>query len=148
MYGEKSLNFTPVYESGIYGPRTTPEGAAAAEALLSPDKKYLLTSSRNTTLFEIPNFNPAIATKIPSDALQVWKIDQETGKLAFEQSAPAGGSFPRHFSVNKKGTLVAVGLQLDERVVIVERDVASGEFGKFVAEIDIPGQVTSVIWDD
>jgi hypothetical protein len=41
-----------------------------------------------------------------------------------------------------------VGLQYDSRVVVIERDVASGKLGKFVAEIDIPGQITSVIFDD
>jgi 6-phosphogluconolactonase (cycloisomerase 2 family) len=68
--------------------------------------------------------------------------------LAFNQLAPAGGSFPRQFSVNKNGTLAAVGLQLDSRVVIIERNVEDGTFGNFVAEIDVPGQVTSVIWDE
>jgi 6-phosphogluconolactonase (cycloisomerase 2 family) len=147
-YGEKQLTFTEVYASGTYGPRATPVGAAAAEALLSLDQKYLLTSSRNDTLFEIPNFDPSNHTNIPSDTLQVWKIDPETGKLTFEQLAPAGGSFPRQFSVNKKGTLAAVGLQSDSRVVIVERNVEDGKFGKFVAEIEIPGEITSVIWDE
>lgn len=50
--------------------------------------------------------------------------------------------------MNKNGTLAAVGLQLDSRVVIIERDVEKGTFGKFVAEIDVPGQITSVIWDE
>jgi 6-phosphogluconolactonase (cycloisomerase 2 family) len=99
-------------------------------------------------LFQIPNFNPSNSTPVASDTLQVWKIDQQTGKLKFEQLSPAGGNFPRQFSVNKNGTLAAVGLQNDGRVVIIERDVHDGKFGKFVAEIDIPGQVTSVIWDE
>jgi hypothetical protein len=50
--------------------------------------------------------------------------------------------------VNRKGTLAAVGLQSDSRVVIVERDVECGKFGKFVAETEIPGQITAVIWDE
>jgi 6-phosphogluconolactonase (cycloisomerase 2 family) len=107
-----------------------------------PDNKYLLTSSRNDALFQIPNFDPSNSTEIPSDTLQSWSIDLSTGKLDFKQLAPAGGSFPRQFSVNKTGTLAAVGLQLDARVVIVERNVEDGTFGKFVAEIDIPGQIT------
>jgi 6-phosphogluconolactonase (cycloisomerase 2 family) len=147
-YGEKELSFTEVFDSGIYGPRATPVGAAAAEAVLAPDHRFLLTSSRNATLFEIPNFDPSNSTKIPSDTLQVWKIDSETGKLAFDQLAPAGGSYPRQFSVNKNGTLAAVGLQMDSRVVIIERDVEDGRFGRFVADINIPGQITSVIWDE
>ena len=147
-YGEKELSFTEVFDSGIYGPRATPAGAAAAEAVLSPDHRFLLTSSRNATLFKIPDFDPSNSTKISSDTLQVWKIDSETGKLAFEQLAPAGGSYPRQFSVNKSGKLAAVGLQMDGRVVIIERDVEDGRFGRIVADIIIPGQITSVIWDE
>ena len=113
-----------------------------------PDNKYLLTSARNATLFDIPNFDPTNSTKIPSDTLQSWTIDPSTGNLGFHQLAPAGGSFPRQFSVNKDGTLAAVGLQESASVVIVERNVADGTFGDFVAEVGIPGEVTSVIWDD
>jgi hypothetical protein len=50
--------------------------------------------------------------------------------------------------VNKDGTLAAVGLQLDSRVVLIERNVKDGTYGKFVAEIEIAGQITSVIFDD
>jgi len=50
-------------------------------------------------------------------------------------------------SLNKNGTLAAVGLQLDGRVVIIER-LCNGTFGDFVAHIDVPGEVSSVIWDE
>ncbi|PSS10799.1 hypothetical protein M430DRAFT_108136 [Amorphotheca resinae ATCC 22711] len=148
LYGSDSLSFEELSSSGIYGDRKTPEGAAAAAALLTPDDKYLLTSSRNATLFQIPSFEPDSSTLIPSDTLQSWKIDHGTGRLEFHQLAPAGGRFPRQFSVNRDGTLAAVGLQHDGRVVIVQRDVENGTFGRFVAEIDVPGNVTCVIWDD
>lgn len=66
----------------------------------------------------------------------------------FKQLAPAGGRFPRQFSVNKKGDLVAVGLQLDGRVVVLQRHVRSGRLGEFVASVEVYGEVTSVIWDE
>lgn len=147
-YGTDSMTLEEVFVSGTYGNQPTPIGAAAAEASLSPDHKFLLTSSRNDSLFHIPSFDPTDSTEIPSDTLQSWSIDASTGNLNFTQLAPAGGSFPRQFSVNKNGTLAAVGLQLDARVVIVERNVEDGTFGKFVAEIDVPGQITAVIWDE
>jgi hypothetical protein len=75
--------------------------------------------------------------------LQSWAIDQVTGKLSLKQIAPAGGSFPRQFSINKGGDLVAVGLQM-----VIERNVVDGMFGDFVASVDVAGQVTSVIWDE
>jgi hypothetical protein len=67
--------------------------------------------------------------------------------LTFEQLAPAGGFFPRQFSVNDEGTLAAVGLQYGASVVIVERK-PDGTFGDFVAEIEVDGEITSVVWDE
>ena len=107
-----------------------------------------MTSSRNAPLFQIPNFDPTNSTKIPSDTLQSWAIEPSTGALSFVQLAPAGGSFPRQFSLNKNGTLAAVGLQRDSRVVIIERNVADGTFGDFVASINVGGEITTVIWDE
>jgi 6-phosphogluconolactonase (cycloisomerase 2 family) len=167
-YSPAGLNFTNVFLSGTYGNRTTPDGAAAAEAILSvsstlpvqrqvgnvdvrkfkPDNKFLLTSSRNATLFQLDNFDKKNSTKIPSDTLHSWAINHATGKLSLKQIAPAGGSFPRQFSVNKAGDMVAVGLQMDGRVVVIERNMADGTFGDFVASVNVAGQVTSVIWDE
>ncbi len=111
-----------------------------------PDHKFLLTSSRNDSLFQIPNFDATNSTKLPSDTLQSWAIDDATGKLSFVQLAPAGGMFPRQFSVSKDGAFAAVGLQNDGRVVIVERDMTTGKFGDFVAQVGVTGEITSVIW--
>jgi hypothetical protein len=41
-----------------------------------------------------------------------------------------------------------VGLQMDGRVVVIERDVEDGTFGDFVASVNVAGQVTSVIFDE
>ncbi|CZS89140.1 uncharacterized protein RAG0_00582 [Rhynchosporium agropyri] len=147
-YGKNGLGFEKVFVSGTYGPKATPAGAAAAEAILSPDHKYLLTSSRNDFLFQIPNPDPSNSTKIPSDTLQTWSIDADSGELTFVQLVAAGGKFPRQFSLNKAGTLVAVALQRDSRVVVLERDVESGKIGGVVASVGVAGEVTSVIWDE
>jgi 6-phosphogluconolactonase (cycloisomerase 2 family) len=164
-YFATGLKFTNVFLSGIYGNRTIPEGAAAAEVILSvslslsilnshwsekykPDHKFLLTSSRNATFFQLDNFDKKNNTKIPSDTLQSWAIDQATGELTLKQIAPSGGAFPRQFSINQAGDMVAVGLQMDGRVVVIERNVTDGTLGAFLTSIDIAGQVTSVIWDE
>jgi 6-phosphogluconolactonase (cycloisomerase 2 family) len=146
-YGNKQLSFDQVYQSNIYGDKLKPDGASAAECYLSPCQNYLLTSTRSDSLFTIDNFDTSNSTKIPSDSLEVWKIDHATGKLDLQQIAPAGGRVPRQFSLNKNGTLAAVGLQSDSRVVIIERR-EDGTFGDFVADIDIPGMITSVIFDE
>ncbi len=52
---------------------------------------------------------------------------------------------PRQFSLNKKGTKAAVGLQDDGRVVVKERE-GDGTYGDFVAHANVAGQVTCVIW--
>lgn len=103
---------------------------------------------RNALIFNIPNWDPSNCTEIPSDSVQSWAIDPATGALAFVQNAPSGGSYPRQFSINKDGSLAAVGLQFGASVVIIQRNVTDGTFGEFVAEIGIPGQITSVIFDD
>ena len=57
--------------------------------------------------------------------------------LSLVQTAPAGGRNPRGFSLNKAGTMVASALQDDNRVVVIERDVASGKLGKIVAHAEV-----------
>lgn len=146
VYGPVSLSFEEVFVSSTYN-TTAPAGAAAAEVLVSPDGDFLLTSSRNDNLFKIPSFDATDGSQIVSDTLQSWKIDSRTGDLEFVQLAAAGGRFPRQFSVNKSGTLAAVGLQSDSRVVILKRNVQEGTFGEFVASIEVPGPITAVIWD-
>ncbi|PBP18311.1 hypothetical protein BUE80_DR010779 [Diplocarpon rosae] len=147
-YAASSLGFEQVFVSGTYGPADVPEGAAAAEVLVSPDTKFLLTSDRNATFFDIPNPDQSNGTTIPSDTLQSWAIDDATGTLSLVQLAPAGGKYPRQFSVNKAGTLAAVVLQKDGRVVIMQRDVATGKFGSVLASVNQLGEVSCVIWDE
>jgi 6-phosphogluconolactonase (cycloisomerase 2 family) len=77
----------------------------------------------------------------------VWAIDKATGKLSFRQLTASGGTVPRQFSLNKAGTLAAVGLEGDGRVVVVKRN-SDGTYGEFVAHIAVPGQVSSVVWHE
>ena len=83
-----------------------------------------------------------------SDSIINFAVDPATGGLTQLQDIPAGGRVPRQFSVNRDGTLVAVGLQGDGRVVIIARDAESGELGDFVAAIPVEGEVTSVIFNE
>lgn len=96
----------------------------------------------------IPNFDPNNSTDITSDPLINFSIDGATGSLTKLQEVPAGGRFPRQFSLNADGTLAAVGLQSDGRVVIIARDPESGELGDFVASILLEGEITSVIFNE
>lgn len=55
---------------------------------------------------------------------------------------------PRHFSFNEAGDLLAVGLQEDFRVVVMARDVETGEVGDIVAALDLEGEITCVVFDE
>ena len=110
-----------------------------------PDSKFLTLSSRLEKSLE---YTIANGTTITSDPLITYSIDAASGALTHVQTAPAGGNNPRHFSFNKDGTLVASALQGDGRVVIFERDTASGKIGKTVAEANVVGMPNFVIFKE
>lgn len=80
---------------------------------------------------------------IPSDSLVTFRPTCD-GKLEFVSLAPSGGLNPRHFSLNKDSTMVAVANQLDRNVVVYARDTESGEIGEEVAVARAlgPGELT------
>ncbi|CAG8954631.1 hypothetical protein HYFRA_00004551 [Hymenoscyphus fraxineus] len=143
-YG-KSLDFKLIESKGIYGNISTPAGASGAEAIISPDHKFLHTSARNATILNVALTN---GTVVKSDTLQTWSIDAATGKLNFVANSPSGGATPRQFSLNKEGTLAGVGSQGSGRFVIMERDVKTGVFGKIVATKEGVGEVNMVIFQE
>jgi 6-phosphogluconolactonase (cycloisomerase 2 family) len=138
----------PIQEISLYGNRSDPEGTRAAEITTSPDGKFIVASNRNATIFNVPNPDPSNSTALPSDSLVTFKPSAD-GKLTFQGLSPSGGSFPRHFSFNKDGTLVTVGNQNSQNVFVFQRDVESGLIGDPVASaFGLPGPVTNVLWDE
>lgn len=142
--GNTGLSFSKVYNSSTYDLLNLPEGNAPAEIQISPDNQYLIISNRNNTSFTLPEPSGVL---LPSDSLSTFKL-QKDGTLVFHQLWPAGGSYPRHFSLNAVGSLVAVGLQYSQDVVILERDVSTGLIGEPVARIPVGGNVTCVVFDE
>ncbi|KAI1042862.1 hypothetical protein LB505_001087 [Fusarium chuoi] len=146
VYGGDFIRLKEIWNSGIHGEgKDVPQGAAAAEIVVSPDREFLIVSSRNESTLQAPDFDTSNGT-IASDPLVSFKIDSETGHLTLQQDIPCGGRFPRHFSINKAGTLVAVALQSDSRVVIIERDAKTGILGDFIAHAELEGEVTAVVF--
>ncbi|KAI0904761.1 Lactonase, 7-bladed beta-propeller-domain-containing protein [Ustulina deusta] len=144
---DKTLSFTELFTIPTHGDdRVLAETAAAGEILVTPDGKFLIVSSRWEYSLRIPNFDPSNSTDIVSDPLIVYAIDNRTGALEKIQEFAAGGSGPRHFSINGDGNRVAVGLQGDGRVAIVARDVRTGLLEDFVATADVAGEVNAVIF--
>ncbi|KAI1134431.1 putative isomerase YbhE [Hypoxylon sp. FL0543] len=142
-----TLSFSELFFIPTHGQEIAlPNKTGAAEILVSPDGKFLIVSSRWEDSFNITNFDPINSTEIPSDPLITFSIDHVSGSLTKVQEFAAGGRVPRHFSINADGDLVAVALQGDSRVVLINRDVKTGLFKNYVAYADIEGEVTAAIF--
>ncbi|KAF1841428.1 3-carboxymuconate cyclase, partial [Cucurbitaria berberidis CBS 394.84] len=126
------LTFYETDEVSTYGDREVPIGSKAAELLLSPDNNYLVVSNRNGSMFDAPNPDPNNSTTLPSDSLATFRLSV-AGKLTFVQLAPTGGSFPRHFSMNNDGSLIAVANQNTFNVNVYSRNVETGIIDDLVA---------------
>ena len=112
-----------------------------------PDGKFLIISSRNESQLDIPSFEDEGET-IKSDPLISFKINQKTGKLSNPRKFAAGGLIPRHFSLNKAGDRVAVALQRNSHIVIIDRDTRTGELKDFIAQAKVEGEPNNVIFDE
>ncbi|KAI0520821.1 Lactonase, 7-bladed beta-propeller-domain-containing protein [Xylaria bambusicola] len=143
----RTLGFSELFTIPLHGDdREIANTTGAAETLVTPDGKFFIVSSRWERSLSIPNFDPRNSTEIASDPLIVYAIDNKTGLLDKIQEFPAGGVGPRHFSINGDGNRIAVGLQGDGRVAIIERDVHTGLLKDFVATADVEGEVNTVIF--
>jgi 6-phosphogluconolactonase (cycloisomerase 2 family) len=120
------MKFTEVDEVSTYGNHTLPvRPSAASEIALSPCNSFVVAANRNGTVFTVDNPDAKNSTKLPSDSLVTFKPTDE-GKLTFVQLAKSGGYFPRHFNMNKDGSLIAIANQRSNNVAIYSRDVKTG----------------------
>nr|POE90089.1 putative 6-phosphogluconolactonase [Quercus suber] len=138
------LQFDEVYNSTTFGSQPLPAGNAPAEIHVTPDNQYVIISNRGDNSFTVTLTN---GTQVPSDTLSTFGLNAD-GTLSLHQLAPAGGSFPRQYSINAAGDMLAVGLQNNDEVVILSRDVASGIIDDEIARVELGGQVTCVVWDE
>lgn len=141
------LNVTTVQEQNALGQLAHDRINAPAGITLSPDNRFLLLSNRNSSIFSLPNEDSSNSTAVPSDSITTFSVS-ESGKLSFVQAWPTHGMFPRHFSLNTAGNLVAVTNQNSGNLVVLRRDVATGLIGDVIAEADVEGEVTSVVWGE
>lgn len=81
-----------------------------------------------------------------SDPFVNFKIDHHTGSLTKIQEFPAGGMVPRHFSYSNDGTMVAVVLSRDQRVMIIDRDPKTGMLTQFKAWTHVDKEPSFVLW--
>lgn len=88
-----------------------------------------------------------------TDSLATYTIDA-SGTATFVESTSAHAFYPRSFSINKAGTMVAVGGQTSSSVAIIARDTMTGKLGNLIAwmQVGAAGTYTdenglsSVIW--
>jgi 6-phosphogluconolactonase (cycloisomerase 2 family) len=139
------LTFTAVQEVPALGQLSHSRINAPAGIALSPDNRFLLLSNRNSSIFTLPNPDAKNSTAVSSDSITTFSLST-SGKLGFVQAWPTYGLFPRHFSLNSAGNLLAVGNQNSANVVVLKRDVATGLIGDVLAEAEVEGMVTSVVF--
>ncbi|KAL8650021.1 MAG: hypothetical protein Q9210_004071 [Variospora velana] len=129
-------------EESLLGVGNFPSEIVVAPPLPNSDIQYLVSISNATIPYQ--------SLSKPSDVLVsfTWFANNATSKDY--SLSPAGRTFPRHFSPNKKGNLVAVGAMDDqEKVVIFKRSINTGKVeDKPVAHIEGLGRVTRIVWDD
>ncbi|KAH8696846.1 Lactonase, 7-bladed beta-propeller-domain-containing protein [Phaeosphaeriaceae sp. PMI808] len=141
------LAFQEVDEVSTFGDREAPKGANAAEITISPDNEFLVASNRLAPFFNVTNPDPNNSTQLQSDSIVTFK-PSDCGTLEFVQLAPSGGLNPRHFSLNKDGSMIAVANSASMNVIIYPRDKVSGKIGeKKAAAFGLgPGPLTNVLW--
>jgi 6-phosphogluconolactonase (cycloisomerase 2 family) len=139
------LEFAAVQEVSALGALANSRINAPAGIALSPDNRFLLLSNRNSSIFTLPNPDASNSTAVASDSITTFSLSKE-GKLRFVQAWPTYGLFPRHFSLNAAGNLLAVGNQNSANVVLMKRDVATGLIEDVLAETEVEGLVTSVVF--
>ena len=71
----------------------------------------------------------------------------KTGKLSLLEATNAHAWYPRTFSINKSGDLVAVGGQASSTVSIISRDTSTGRLGKLLASLQVGELGTDGGWD-
>lgn len=147
-YAKSGITFTKVDEISTYGNTTVSGRGRAAEIIISPDNNFVIASNRNITLKMVPNPDPSNSTQIPSNSIATFKPCADTGKLTFVQLAPSGGVYPRHFSTNKDGSMIAIANQNTFNVDVYARDIATGLIGnKIASAFGLPGGgLTNVRW--
>jgi 6-phosphogluconolactonase (cycloisomerase 2 family) len=71
-----------------------------------------------------------------NDSITAWSISS-TGAISEIGFTDVYGTYPRTFSINSAGTLVAIGDQTTANVVIVSRNTTTGLLGSLVANLRI-----------
>lgn len=142
--GNSSLGMTQIGQVSTFGDRPVPAGALAGEIIISPNG-FVTISNRLDNSFIIPSLDAQSSDQEHSDSLAVFKADNR-GKLSLVDLYPVGCQSPRQIQANRDGSLLAAACMANNRVVVLERNKATGEIGKLIANYSLPA-ATFVGWD-
>jgi len=123
------------------GNETAPTGTKVGEVHIKDN--FLYASNRRDLQFS------------PNDSMASFSLG-DAGSMTFQQITSSGGTYPRTFSINKAGDLVAIGDQTTANVAVVKRDNTTGLLGEQVASLRIgtvgtpenDDGLSAVLWDE
>ena len=68
-------------------------------------------------------------------------LDPQTGAVALRGHRSSDGDWPRGMLIDPSGAWALVGNQWSDEVYVLPRDPETGELGKSVSEIRVPGVI-------
>ena len=99
------------------------EGFSTAEIRVHPSGKFLYGSNRG------------------HDSIIVYRVDPQTGKLAYVENEPTQGKTPRNFELDPTGTFLLAQNQDSHTIVVFRIDGNTGELESTGNTLEIPSPV-------
>ncbi|KAI0595303.1 Lactonase, 7-bladed beta-propeller-domain-containing protein [Biscogniauxia sp. FL1348] len=138
-----TLDKTQTLATYAEGVSAAPNGSKAAEVHVAGNFLYAANRADETFGAE-------------QDSIAAYSIDPASGEITWLEATNAHAWFPRTFSINRAGDLVAVGGQTSSNVAIIARDPKTGKLGELLADLPIatPGTpqqedgLSAVVWLD
>jgi 6-phosphogluconolactonase len=105
-------------------------GNFCADVHVSPDGEFLYASNRG------------------HDSIVCFRIDENTGRLTYQNHTSTEGREPRNFAISPDGTFLLVANQKTNTIVTFKIDPASGGLlkTKYQAEVSMPVCVKFAYW--
>lgn len=149
MYGAGCLSLNHTQTISTFAPGKVP-AATTYQGAVFPAKAAEVRIAGNS-LYAANRNDKSFGSQ--TDSLASYTIDS-TGTLSLVELTSAYAFYPRSFSINKAGTLLAVGGQTSSTVSIIARDTTTGKLGPLVASLQVGSQGTytnedglsSVVW--
>ena len=116
-------------------PKDFKGGSTAADIHVSPDGKYVYVSNRG---------GKDASSKLGTNTLAAYSIDQSTGKLNYINHFPASQR-PRSFAISSNGDFLASAGQADKKIFLFKRNVNNGNLVK-ISEYSLPGKANWLIF--